>query len=79
MFLTDSLRQLYFLRSKIKGHAAEAQRQQLIMEARTENGSLREHFKQIAFDCQEVFEKACSSLSRHDRSPMPGQRELKTA
>jgi hypothetical protein len=60
----EPLRQLHFLRSKVKGHAAEAQRQQLIKEARTKNGSLKEHFKQLAFDCQEAFEKACSSLSR---------------
>ena len=60
----EPLRRLHFLRSKIKGHAAGAQRQQLITEARTKNGSLKEHFKQLAFDCRGAFEKACSALSR---------------
>jgi hypothetical protein len=60
----EPLRRLHLLRSKVKGHAAEAQRQQLIKQARTEHESLKEHFEQLAFDCQTAFEKACSSLSR---------------
>lgn len=59
----EPLRQLHSLRSKVKGHAAEATRRQLTKEARTEHGSLKEHFRQLAFGCQESFRRARSALS----------------
>ena len=59
----EPLRTLHFLRSKVKGHASVAQRQQLIKDARTEHGSLKDHFRQLAFDCQEAFEKTCTALA----------------
>src|SRR5690606_30739492 len=51
----EPLRRLHFLRTKVKGHSAEAQRQQLITQARADHGSLKDHFLQLAFDCQEAF------------------------
>jgi hypothetical protein len=60
----EPLRRLHFLRSKVKGHSADAQRQQLIKQARTDHGSLKGHFAQLAYDCQEAFGKACSALAK---------------
>jgi hypothetical protein len=59
----EPLRRLHHLRSKVKGHAAEAQRQELIKAARTEHGSLKEHFRQLAFDCQAAFARARAGLA----------------
>ena len=60
----EPLRRLHSLRSKVKGHSVETQRRQLIKQARAEHGSLKEHFRQLTFDCREAFGTACSSLSR---------------
>jgi hypothetical protein len=59
----EALRRLHYLRSKVKGHAAQEERQQLIKGARTEYGSLKDHFRQLAFDCREAFARACTALS----------------
>lgn len=58
----EPLRQLHFLRSKVKGHATQEHRQGLIRKARTEHGSLKKHFLQLSFDCQKAFSQACSRL-----------------
>jgi len=60
----EPLRRLHFLRTKVKGHSAEAQRQQLITQARTDHGSLKDHFLQLAFDCQEAFGRVRTALER---------------
>lgn len=60
----EPLRRLHMLRSKIKGHSGDSERRALIAEARTNHGSLKDHFVQLAFDCQEAFETACTALSR---------------
>lgn len=57
------LRRLHMLRSKIKGHSGDAEKRTLILEARTEHGSLKDHFLQLAFDCQEAFETACTAAN----------------
>ena len=60
----EPLRQLHFLRSKVKGHANPALREVLIQDARTEHGSLKDHFRQLAFSCEQAFSRACSSLEK---------------
>ena len=58
----EPLRRLHFLRSKVKGHAAVVERDQLIVQARTDFGSLKDHFVQLAADCQQAFSTARDSL-----------------
>jgi hypothetical protein len=60
----EPLRRLHFLRSKVKGHSGDVERRSLITQARADHGSLKEHFVQLAFDCQEAFAKACDSLAK---------------
>ncbi|HTU12636.1 MAG TPA: hypothetical protein VMG08_17235 [Allosphingosinicella sp.] len=60
----EPLRRLHMLRSKIKGHSGDAERRGLIAEARADHGSLKDHFVQLAFDCQEAFEVACAAMNR---------------
>lgn len=59
---TEPLRRLHSLRSKVKGHAAVTERDRLITQARTDFGSLKDHFVQLAADCQQAFLIARDSL-----------------
>ncbi len=59
---TEPLRRLHMLRSKAKGHATGAEKRALVVQAKADHGSLKDHFLQLAFDCQEAFERVCKCL-----------------
>jgi hypothetical protein len=50
VILIEPLRQTHFLRTKVKGHLAESEKQALIRQARTEHGSLAAHFRKLVTD-----------------------------
>lgn len=64
----EPLRQLHMLRSKIKGHSGDSEKTALITKARTDHGSLKDHFVQLACDCQNAFQRACESLAPRNAS-----------
>lgn len=59
----EPLKQLHYLRSKVKGHAAGNLRRDLILAARKEHGSLKEHFVHLAAGCHEAFERLQAALA----------------
>ena len=67
----EPLRRLHMLRSKIKGHSGQLEKGALITQARMDHGSLKDHFVQLASDCQQAFERACISLDFADPSQPP--------
>jgi hypothetical protein len=60
--LIDPLKHAHFLRTKVKGHLAESEKQTLIKQARTEHGSLAAHFRKLATDVQTSFDRIVELL-----------------
>ena len=49
------LKHTHALRSKVKGHLAESERQAIVKQARTEHGSLANHFRRLLEEVQASF------------------------
>lgn len=60
----EPLKQLHYLRSKVKGHASGSLREELIQVARTDHGSLKAHFTDLANRCHVAFERVRSALGQ---------------
>jgi hypothetical protein len=60
--LVEPLKQTHFLRTKVKGHLAESEKEALIKQARTEHGSLAAHFRKLATDVQASFHRIVELL-----------------
>lgn len=59
--LVEPLKQLHYLRTKVKGHAA-GERDRLIKAARTEHGSLAAHFRALATNLWQSFDRITELL-----------------
>ena len=60
--VVEPLKQVHFLRSKVKGHLAESEKQAIIKKARADHGSLATHFRKLASDLQESFDRILELL-----------------
>ncbi|MBX9948743.1 MAG: hypothetical protein K2Y39_06260 [Candidatus Obscuribacterales bacterium] len=60
--LLRPLKELHGLRSKVKGHSAETEKQELIKKARTDHGSLKNHFKDLVSKCEISFNRIVAEL-----------------
>ncbi len=58
----ESLKKVHFLRTKLKGHLAESEKQKLIKQARREFGSLAAHFRKLTEDLQNAFDRIVEVL-----------------
>lgn len=58
----EPLKQLHFLRSKVKGHLAETEKQALIKQCRKEHGSLAAHFRKLVEQVQTAFDQIIERL-----------------
>lgn len=60
--VVEPLKQTHALRSKVKGHLAENERQAIIKQARTEHGSLAMHFRRLLEEVQASFDRIVGLL-----------------
>ena len=60
--ILEPLRRTHTLRTKVKGHLAESEKQAIIKQARTENGSLAAHFRKLADEVQVSFDRITELL-----------------
>jgi hypothetical protein len=60
--VVEPLKRSHDLRSKVKGHLAEREKQAIIKQARTEHGSLAAHFRKLATEVQVSFERIIKLL-----------------
>ena len=60
--IVEPLKQIHFLRSKVKGHLAESEKQAIIKQARTDHGSLAAHFRKLAGHVQASFDRIVELL-----------------
>ncbi|MCL6699096.1 hypothetical protein LZ496_09930 [Sphingomonas sp. NSE70-1] len=60
--IVEPLKALHHLRSKVKGHSSESERQQLIRAARTEHGRLSAHFRSLVADVRSAFDRIVEAL-----------------
>jgi hypothetical protein len=60
--ITAPLRQVHHIRSKAKGHSAEAEKQVIVKAAKTEHGSLPAHFRALTSDVQTSFDRIIELL-----------------
>ncbi len=60
--LIEPLKRTHFLRTKVKGHFADSEKQALIKQARTEDGSLAAHFRKLATGVQTSFDRIIELL-----------------
>jgi hypothetical protein len=58
----EPLKRVHFLRTKLKGHLAEKEKQALIKQARSDHGSLATHLRRLAEDIQISFERIVEAL-----------------
>lgn len=58
----EPLRRTHVLRSKVKGHLAESERRAIIKQARTDNGSLAVHFRNLVEAVQVSFDRVVELL-----------------
>ena len=58
---SEPLKQLHYLRTKAKGHAA-GERDRLIKKARTDHGSLADHFRSLATSLWRSFDRLVELL-----------------
>ena len=62
VLIVAPLKAVHALRSKVKGHLAEVEKQAIIKEARSEHGSLAAHFRKLAEDVQISFDRIIELL-----------------
>jgi hypothetical protein len=60
--LLEPLKQLHSMRSKVKGHAAQSEKENIIETARVEHGSLAVHFKRLVTRCTTSFNEITNCL-----------------
>jgi hypothetical protein len=60
--IVEPFKQIHSLRSKVKGHAAEQEKQALIKAARTDHGSLAAHFRDLVTQMQSALRRAVELL-----------------
>lgn len=60
--IVEPLKRVHFLRTKLKGHLAESEKQALIKQARGDHGSLATHFRKLAEDVQTSFDRIVEAL-----------------
>jgi hypothetical protein len=60
--IVEPLQRVHFLRTKLKGHLAETDKQALIKAARGDHGSLAKHFRKLAEDVQISFNRIAEVL-----------------
>jgi len=61
--LLEPLKQLHYLRSKVKGHAATTTKAQLVRNARKAHGGLKEHFRWLVGECDRAFARVTTALN----------------
>ena len=62
----EPLKQLHFLRSKVKGHAAVSAKTEIIKKARSDYGSLKDHFVDLIQKCEASFHPIIGALDAPD-------------
>jgi hypothetical protein len=60
--LAEPFKRVHHLRSKVKGHATETEKQALIKQARKEHGSLAAHFRYLVTETQTAFDRIVEVL-----------------
>lgn len=60
--ILEPLKRTHSLRSKVKGHLAETERNGIIKRARTDHGSLTTHFRSLAQDVRVSFDRVVELL-----------------
>ena len=60
--LVVPMQRLHALRTEVKGHATVEKKRAAEVKARTDFGSLREHFRNLASDCESALNSVLASL-----------------
>lgn len=61
--IIEPLKQLHFLRSKVKGHAANRTKGELVRKARKSHGGLKEHFLWLSGECAKALGRVTTALN----------------
>jgi len=56
------IQRLHALRTEVKGHATVEKKRAAEVKARTDSGSLREHFRSLVSECESAFNSVLGSL-----------------